>query len=79
MKYFIIESAVADAEREPAVVSKHLCPVLLVAELAKLAADPAIYVTHFKPQEAEVIMRQITAQVPQRRARMLERNQVFEF
>ncbi len=79
LKYLIIESALADAERELAIVSKHLCPVLLVAELAKLAANPAIYVTHFKPQEAEIIMGQIAAQAPQRRARMLERNQVFEF
>lgn len=79
LKYLIIESALADAERELAVVSKHLCPSLLVAELTKLAADPAIYVTHFKSQEAEIIMGQIAAQVPQRRARMLERNQVFEF
>ena len=79
LKYLIIESALADAERDLAVVSKHLCPSLLAVELAKLAADPAIYVTHFKSQEAEIIMGQIAAQVPQRRARMLERNQVFEF
>lgn len=79
LEYLIIESALSDAEFELAVISKHLCPRLLTAELAKLEADPAIYVTHFKPREAETIMGQITAQVPQRRARMLERNQVFEF
>lgn len=79
LKYLIIESALSDAEQELAVLSKHLCPALLVKELAKLAANPAVYVTHFKPREAETIMAQITAQAPQRRARMLERNQELEF
>jgi hypothetical protein len=36
-------------------------------------------VTHFKPREAEIIMKQIQAWAPQRHARMLEQSQVFEF
>jgi len=36
-------------------------------------------VTHFKPREAEIIMQQIEARLPQRRIGMLEQNQVFEF
>ena len=79
LKYIIIESALSDAERELAVVSKHLCPALLAEELLKLQSDPAIYVTHFKPREAELIMAQILARVPQRDLHMLEQNQVFEF
>lgn len=79
MKFLIIESALPDAERELAVVSKHLCPSLLAAELAKLQLNPAIYVTHFKPREAELIMGQIIALIPQRNAQMLEQNQIFEF
>lgn len=79
LKYLLVESALPDAERELAVVSKHLCPELLAAELAKLELDPAIYVTHFKPREAELIMAQIVARVPERRLHMLEQGQVFEF
>jgi ribonuclease BN (tRNA processing enzyme) len=79
LKYLIIESALSDSERELAVISKHLCPGLLADELAKLRLEPAIYVTHFKPREAEIIMEQIRTRVPQRRARMLEQNQVIEF
>ncbi|MGA0024734.1 MAG: 3',5'-cyclic-nucleotide phosphodiesterase [Burkholderiales bacterium] len=79
LKYLIIESALSDAERELAVISKHLCPSLLAGELAKLRLDPAIYVTHFKPREADLIMAQIEGLVPQRGARMLEQDQVFEF
>jgi len=79
LNYLIIESALADSERELAVVSKHLCPSLLAEELAQLQLNPAIYVTHFKPREAEIIMQQIEARLPQRRIGMLEQNQVFEF
>lgn len=79
LKFLIIESALSDGERELAIASKHLCPGLLADELARLQLDPAIYVTHFKPREAELIMEQIGARVPQRRARMLEQNQLFEF
>jgi len=79
LKHIIIESALSDAERELAVISKHLCPSLLAEELAKLQLDPAIYVTHFKPREAELIMEQIVDRVPGRRLSMLEQNQVFEF
>lgn len=79
LKYLIIESALSDLERELAIISKHLCPSLLAEELVKLQLDPAIYVTHFKPREAELIMEQIVARVPRRRLHMLEQNQVFEF
>jgi hypothetical protein len=51
----------------------------LADELARLHLDPAIYVTHFKPRDAEIIMEQIAAGVPERRARMLEQKQLFEF
>lgn len=79
LKYLIIEAAMSDAERELAVASKHLCPSLLAEELAQLQSSPAIYVTHFKPREAEIIMGEIAALIPQRRVKMLEQNQVFEF
>jgi len=79
LKYIIIESALPDSEQELAIISKHLCPQLLAAELAKLQLNPAIYVTHFKPREAELIMEQIMTRMPQRQPRMLEQKQVFEF
>lgn len=79
LRYMIIEAAMSDAERELAVVSKHMCPGLLAEELAGLQRDPAIYVTHFKPREAETIMGEIAARIPQRHVKMLEQGQVFEF
>ena len=79
LKYLIIETALSDRERELAVVSKHLCPSLLAAELAKLKLLPEIYVTHLKPRESELIMQQIAVTVRERRLQMLQNNHVFEF
>ena len=64
LKYLIIETAFSNSELELAKISKHLCPSLLVSELAKLADDAClnsleVYVTHLKPGEGESIMQEI--------------------
>ncbi len=79
LKYLIIETALSDRDRELARVSKHLCPSLLVDELAKLKLTPEIYITHLKPRESELIMQQVAVAVKDRRPRMLQNNHVFEF
>ena len=79
LKYLIIENALSDRDRELAQLSKHLCPSLLAAELAKLKLTPEIYITHLKPRESELIMQQIAVTVKERRVRMLQNNHVFEF
>jgi len=79
LKYLIIETALSDRERDLAVLSKHLCPSLLAAELAKLKLSPEIYITHLKPRESELIMQQIAVTVKERRPQMLQNNHVFEF
>ncbi|HSD99423.1 MAG TPA: 3',5'-cyclic-nucleotide phosphodiesterase, partial [Burkholderiales bacterium] len=79
LKYLIIETALSDRDRELAVLSKHLCPALLAEELGRLSLVPAVYVTHLKPRESELIMQQVATTVSGRRVRMLQNNQVFEF
>jgi len=59
--------------------SKQLCAGLRAEELAELRRDPAIYVTHFKPREAEIIMEQIAVRIPECRTRMFKQNQLPEF
>jgi ribonuclease BN (tRNA processing enzyme) len=64
LKYLIIETAFSNSELALAQLSKHLCPSLLVSELAKLAIQNVqqaveIYITHLKPGEGESIMREI--------------------
>ncbi|MFZ5502151.1 MAG: 3',5'-cyclic-nucleotide phosphodiesterase [Pseudomonadota bacterium] len=79
LRYLIIETAFSDAEKELAILSKHLCPALLADELAKLTRKPEIFITHLKPGEVEVTIRQIEAAVQGHRPKMLLNNQLFDF
>jgi ribonuclease BN (tRNA processing enzyme) len=79
LRYLIIETALSDRERELAIASKHLCPSLLADELTKLVSFPELYITHLKPREADVIMKEVAALVAEREPRMLRNKQVFEF
>lgn len=79
LAYLIVETAFSNAEKELAVVSKHLCPSLLAEELGKLKLDPEIYITHLKPGEVELTMQEISECVRGFTPRMLQNGQVFEF
>jgi len=79
LRYLIVETALSDREAPLAAVSKHLCPSMLAGELAKLHSDPAIYITHLKPREAELIMGEVAAHLPGRRVHMLLNDHVFDF
>ena len=79
LKYLLIETAMSDREYDLAVVSKHLCPTMLKGELAGLSPEVQVYLTHFKPREATLIMDQVTALMPGVDIRMLQQETVFEF
>ncbi|MBY0575017.1 MAG: 3',5'-cyclic-nucleotide phosphodiesterase [Gallionellaceae bacterium] len=79
LRYLIIETAFSNAERELAVLSKHLCPNLLAEELDKLRRKAEVFITHLKPGELELTMRQIEDGVHGVRPKMLLNNQVIEF
>ncbi|MEW5903525.1 MAG: 3',5'-cyclic-nucleotide phosphodiesterase [Pseudomonadota bacterium] len=79
LRYLIVETAFSDAERELAVLSKHLCPSMLADELRKLRGEPEIYITHLKPGEVELTMREIAERVHWLRPRILQNGQTFEF
>ncbi|MCC7080736.1 MAG: 3',5'-cyclic-nucleotide phosphodiesterase [Burkholderiales bacterium] len=78
LRYIIIETAFCNKERDLAVASKHLCPDMLAEELAKLSRKAAIYITHLKPGEPEIIMREIEASAAKYAPSMLRNDQVFE-
>lgn len=80
LKYLIIETAFSTAEIELAKLSKHLCPSLLIEELKKLKHTPwpRIYITHLKPGEGEVIMREIDSDAYAFNARPLYNGHIFE-
>jgi ribonuclease BN (tRNA processing enzyme) len=79
LKYLIIETAFSDAEKELAILSKHLCPVLLAEELNKLSSTPEIFITHLKPGEVELTMKQVAQRVRGFNPRILQNGQEFEF
>ena len=77
LKYLIIETAFSNKEREIAIASKHLCPDMLAAELAKMIATPEVFITHLKPGEGALTMKEIGNAAGRWRPRMLENNQEF--
>jgi ribonuclease BN (tRNA processing enzyme) len=79
LRYLIIESAFANHEKKLAVLSKHLCPDLLVAEMAKFQRQAEVFITHLKPDELELTMREIDQFLFDRQPKMLLNNHVFEF
>jgi ribonuclease BN (tRNA processing enzyme) len=79
LRYLIIETAFSNVEKELAILSKHYCPSMLAEELAQLRLHPDIYITHLKPGEAELTMREISLCVQGFSPHMLQNGQVFEF
>ena len=79
LRYIIIETAFSDSERELAVRSRHLCPSLLVKELAMLARNAEIFITHLKPGEGEKIMQEIAISATRWNPKRLPAQHVFEF
>jgi len=79
LRYLIIETAFSNSEKELAVLAKHLCPSMLAEELEKLENDAEIFITHLKPGELELTMKEIEECVKERVPRMLMNNQILEF
>lgn len=79
LRYLIIETAFSNREREIAILSKHLCPSLLQEELRKLKRPAEIYITHLKPGEDALIMREIDSCISDYRPQRLLNDQLFEF
>jgi ribonuclease BN (tRNA processing enzyme) len=79
LRYLIIETAFCNREKDLAVASKHLCPSLLAAELEKLKVPAEIYITHLKPGEIELTMREVEDCAGKWCPRMLQGSQIFEF
>jgi ribonuclease BN (tRNA processing enzyme) len=77
LKYLIIETAFSNKERDIATASKHLCPDMLAEELEKMRASPEVFITHLKPGEGALTMKEVSKAAGRWRPRMLENNQEF--
>ncbi len=77
LRYLLIETAFSNKERDIAVASKHLCPDMLARELEKMRARPEVFITHLKPGEGALTMKEVAAVAGRWQPRMLENNQEF--
>lgn len=73
----VIETAFGDEELALARVSRHLCPTLLRAELAKLEQPAQVFITHIKPGELDAVMSEIGAQAGRHQVRALRAGQIM--
>jgi hypothetical protein len=60
------------------VLSRHLCPSLLAAELQKLKTKPQIFLTHLKPGHVDVILHEVEQLLGAHAPGMLRNNQILE-
>lgn len=79
LRYLIVEAAFCNAEKELAAMAKHFCPATLAEDMLKLKLAPEVYITHLKPGEVDLIMREIGECVHGFTPGMLRNGQVFEF
>jgi ribonuclease BN (tRNA processing enzyme) len=78
LRALIVETAFANREQDRAVLAKHLFPIQLAEELAKLRVEAQIYITHMKPSDSELIAREVGNWASRFSPRFLERDLVLE-
>lgn len=78
LRYLIMETAFSDREQQLAAASRHLCPTLLEAELAKWTGRAELFITHLKPGSQALIMQEIAARLGEYQPTMLHDDHVFD-
>jgi ribonuclease BN (tRNA processing enzyme) len=73
-----VESAFSNKEEELSIMSRHYCPKLLAADLAKLKHQPDIYITHNKPGGEDNIFSECQREITGRKIKPLRGNDVFQ-
>lgn len=74
----IVEVGFPDQERALAEHSRHYCPSLLAADLAKLEYRPRILVTHLKPGHEDRTMDELSGALPHHELHRLQGGESFE-
>jgi cAMP phosphodiesterase len=79
LRHVIIETAFCDRDYRLALLARHLCPRLLARELEQLKRQARIHITHLKPADSDVTMREIAKAAREHRPEMLLQGQIFDF
>lgn len=77
LRYLIIETAFPNRDRDLAITAKHVYPILLGDELAKLQRQLEVLVTHLKPSDRDVIARELGAWAGRYSPRVLEQGEIL--
>jgi ribonuclease BN (tRNA processing enzyme) len=78
LRYLLLECAFPNSEKRLAEASLHMCPSMLGEQLAYLQHDVELFITHLKPGQGDITMREILAICDKWRPTMLQEDQVFE-
>jgi ribonuclease BN (tRNA processing enzyme) len=78
LRYLIVETAFPNRDQDLAATARHLYPIQLGEQLAKLRRDPKVLITHLKPSDRKTIEREIEAWAGRFNPRILERGEVLE-
>jgi ribonuclease BN (tRNA processing enzyme) len=73
-----IESAFSNKDLELARVAFHYCPELLAKDLPKLKHKAKVCISHLKPGEEKIIMKQCRAALPEWDLQQLKSGDIFE-
>ena len=73
-----VESAFSNEDKELARVAFHYCPETLARDLPKLKHRPQVCISHLKPGEEKLIMKECRAALPDWDLKRLKTNEVFE-
>ncbi|QLG87081.1 3',5'-cyclic-nucleotide phosphodiesterase [Chitinibacter bivalviorum] len=79
LKALIIETAFADKEHAIADAAKHLCPSTLAKELKEWQGTAEVLITHLKPGESEVTIREVLELDHIHPIRRLLQGEIIEF
>jgi ribonuclease BN (tRNA processing enzyme) len=73
-----VESAFANKDSELASVAFHYCPETLAVDLAKLKHRPDTYISHLKPGEENIILKECRKAMPEWDIKRLKSGDFFE-
>ncbi len=75
----VVECAFPDDELELSRLARHYCPTLLADDLYKLELRPEVRLTHLKPGDQEIILRQCREALPELDIQPLQGEDTFCF
>ncbi|MHB8453125.1 MAG: 3',5'-cyclic-nucleotide phosphodiesterase [Acidiferrobacterales bacterium] len=79
LRHVIVETSFPDEDEALSRLSKHLCPSMLVRELARLTRAAQIHITHLMPGQEDRIMSEIRGHIPLSPPHALRRGMRFEW